>query len=388
METNSFSRDLPDKSNLRIGVIGAVPADAGGAYSATQLHLDELQKAAGMNCEYFFYENSYSKNTIAKWQRKFSKVVDRIFRTQIAASFFRKFKYDYLTSLERQLSTDRIDLVFFFVPTMESAYMKRIPFVVTVWDLGHREYPNLLEIAKFGHFENRETRISRSCKKAMAIITDSQVTSDGLNLYYGISQDRMYSMNFCPKNEAEKYSVEKEDYAFYPANFWSHKNHLVLLRALHYNLETGRNPRKLVLTGFDHGYLPQIKAEITRLGIGKYVEIKGFVSLEEIKKLYQGASLLVMPSILGPTNLPPLEALLLGCPVVTSDAAVSGFEMNLPIIKISAFDHIQWARYLDTSFEMPKFEVELVEKVLNSQRLKNVEKFKQILRCASELNSV
>jgi glycosyltransferase involved in cell wall biosynthesis len=35
--------------------------------------------------------------------------------------------------------------------------------------------------------------------------------------------------------------------------------------------------------------------------------------------LYRGALALVMPSFFGPTNLPPVEAFALGCPVITSD---------------------------------------------------------------------
>ena len=71
MERDSFSREFPDKRNLRIGIIGAVPAISGGAHSATQLHLGELQKAAGMNCEYFFYENTFSKNRIGRFKFKY-----------------------------------------------------------------------------------------------------------------------------------------------------------------------------------------------------------------------------------------------------------------------------------------------------------------------------
>jgi glycosyltransferase involved in cell wall biosynthesis len=45
----------------------------------------------------------------------------------------------------------------------------------------------------------------------------------------------------------------------------------------------------------------------------------GFISIEELKWLYLHSLGLIMPTCLGPTNMPPLEALALGCPVAVSD---------------------------------------------------------------------
>ena len=45
----------------------------------------------------------------------------------------------------------------------------------------------------------------------------------------------------------------------------------------------------------------------------------GFVSDEQVMYLYQNAVALVMPTYFGPTNIPPLEAMALGCPVIASN---------------------------------------------------------------------
>ena len=49
------------------------------------------------------------------------------------------------------------------------------------------------------------------------------------------------------------------------------------------------------------------------------VKILGFVSDENMIYLYKHAVGMVMPSYFGPTNIPPLEAMALGCPVAVSD---------------------------------------------------------------------
>lgn len=55
------------------------------------------------------------------------------------------------------------------------------------------------------------------------------------------------------------------------------------------------------------------------LGVADRLSVLGFVPDALMGGLYLGAQALVMPTLLGPTNIPILEAWLLGCPVVTSD---------------------------------------------------------------------
>jgi glycosyltransferase involved in cell wall biosynthesis len=49
------------------------------------------------------------------------------------------------------------------------------------------------------------------------------------------------------------------------------------------------------------------------------VRYLGFVSVDELVALYRQAHCLLYLSWFGPENLPPLEALALGCPVVCAD---------------------------------------------------------------------
>ena len=65
--------------------------------------------------------------------------------------------------------------------------------------------------------------------------------------------------------------------------------------------------------------MAKIKEYITADGINEYISIQGFVSDGQMKYLYKNAVALVMPTYFGPTNIPPLEAMMLGCPVIVSD---------------------------------------------------------------------
>ena len=74
----------------------------------------------------------------------------------------------------------------------------------------------------------------------------------------------------------------------------------------------------LVLVGSEKNAKQEIVEYIQSQGLDDNVIIKGFVSDAQITYLYRHAIGMVMPSYFGPTNIPPLEAMALGCPVAVS----------------------------------------------------------------------
>jgi glycosyltransferase involved in cell wall biosynthesis len=60
---------------------------------------------------------------------------------------------------------------------------------------------------------------------------------------------------------------------------------------------------------------------IRELGLGSQVHVIGFVPVADLVALYRNAAALIYVSLFGPDNLPPLEAMALGCPVIAADVA-------------------------------------------------------------------
>ncbi|MDL2216563.1 glycosyltransferase family 4 protein, partial [Desulfovibrio sp. OttesenSCG-928-M14] len=106
---------------------------------------------------------------------------------------------------------------------------------------------------------------------------------------------------------------------FYPAQFWQHKNHLRLLEALG-RVKAHHPDIHCVFSGSTshQGYAPFMEA-IQTLRLAQNVTVLGYVSTAEIAWLYRHARGLIMPTLFGPTNIPPLEAMALACPVAVSD---------------------------------------------------------------------
>ena len=78
-------------------------------------------------------------------------------------------------------------------------------------------------------------------------------------------------------------------------------------------------PIKFIFTGSDKGNLDYTKRLVTTFGLDYLIEFKGFISRSGLNELYQTSNACVFPSLIGPDNLPPLEALTYGCKALVAD---------------------------------------------------------------------
>jgi len=116
-----------------------------------------------------------------------------------------------------------------------------------------------------------------------------------------------------------KYNLPSK-YLFYPAQFWSHKNHARLVRALSLIKESKGAEIPLILTGSPQESFNKIMNLIKELKLSNQVLHLGYVSGKEIVALYKKSYALVFPGIVGPTNIPPLEAIVLGTSIICSNS--------------------------------------------------------------------
>jgi glycosyltransferase involved in cell wall biosynthesis len=131
--------------------------------------------------------------------------------------------------------------------------------------------------------------------------------------------------------------LKKYHFFFYPAQFWAHKNHVNLINAFERFVVKYPN-FKLVLTGSDKGNLEYVKRLVEEKGLMEYVVFPGFVPQEYINTFYTNAAALTMVSYFGPTNMPPLEAMELGCMVIASNLAGHREQMGDSAIYVDPLD--------------------------------------------------
>lgn len=236
-------------------------------------------------------------------------------------------KLKFIGPLERHLLKLHVDLVYFLSPSMRSVSLQHLNYIITVWDLCHRDTPEFPEVREFNQFLSREFIYHNCLAQALVILVDSDVLADRIVTRYGVDRDRIIAMPFSPspffqdgrqesKDVLQKYTL-KSNYLFYPAQFWSHKNHIRILEAL-LMLKEKELKLHMVFCGSDQGNRRYIEKIVQEYRLSDQVHILGFVPSKDMQALYQHCRAVVMPTYFGPTNLPPLEAWTLRKPLIYS----------------------------------------------------------------------
>lgn len=239
--------------------------------------------------------------------------------------------------IDRIFAREGIQFVIWLAPW--NAASLDTPFAVVSFDLQHRISPWFPEVSSLREWERREANQGQLLRRARTIFTGTQQGAVELNQYFQISQERVKVLPFPVPEFARKAAAVQADsiplrklglpdnYLFFPAQFWSHKNHVVVLEACKIVRQKTGWDLGIVFVGSDQGNLAYVQDYARRLELDKDTAFLGFVDQSDLVNLYKGAFCLVFPTFFGPDNLPPLEAFALGCPVLAS--AVPGASEQL-----------------------------------------------------------
>lgn len=236
--------------------------------------------------------------------------------------FLAKLYYTYMTSFGKVIREEKIDLLF---STQQGTFIPNyaVKVISPVHDLMHRYEPEFPEVR--APFESREIHMKCFAKYTTCILVDSKVGKKQFEESY-IKRRRkkpyIISLPYVApeyiQNAEEEYITVPDKYVFYPAQFWKHKNHINLVKAIQI-LKGSIRDIHLLLVGSEKNSCGEIKKFISDNGLENHITIMGFVSDENLIYLYRHAVGMIMPSYFGPTNIPPLEAMALGCPVAVSN---------------------------------------------------------------------
>jgi glycosyltransferase involved in cell wall biosynthesis len=257
--------------------------------------------------------------------QRFPEVVERGYRSLVRPQ--RKLRWE-----DRIYLAEGIQFVLRFV-SWPPGY-NDVPFGLIVLDLEHRNTPWFPELSLLHAWDAREESYSLGTRRASMIFVSTDAGKKEIETYYQVPSERVkvlrYPVPTFAREQAEapadpaalrRLGVPK-DYLFYPAQFWPHKNHVVILEACKTVRDKTGWDLGMVFTGSDKGNSSYVRDYARRLGLEQNCVFPGFVEQSDLVALYKGAFCLVFSSFAGPDMLPPLEAFALGCPVIAP--AVSG----------------------------------------------------------------
>lgn len=208
------------------------------------------------------------------------------------------------------------------------AFRAPVPTLGTVHDLMHRYEPSFPEVAQDGEYERREFHFSETCRWAKGVLVDSEVGKQQLRDSYGIAESRVFVLPYiAPRYMREpatpdaefdaRYELPKK-FFFYPAQAYRHKNHRALVKAIALMQEAHPDVQLVLVGAAERNGYADLRALIEAKHLNEHVKFLGYVPDADMPVFYKRARALVMPTFFGPTNIPPLEAFEVGCPVATS----------------------------------------------------------------------
>jgi glycosyltransferase involved in cell wall biosynthesis len=276
-----------------------------------------------------------------RFRQRGLRILDRWSATVLGGAILRRLRRVGLRRLGRHLDAflddHDIDLVVLTECTQIAYRIGDHPFIVAVWDVFHRDHPEFPEVFGDRIFEQWDRVRRATLTRALAVLVDSPTLARRVAELYQVDSHRIVELPFLPSLAVRRHAAgdrlataegvrRKYDlpdrYVFYPAAFGALKNHLYLLEGL-VDLERRHGAvLHAVFCGADNqerGNLGTVERQVQALGLTARVHFPGLVPDDDIPALYEGALALVMPAYSGPTNLPPVEAVTLGCPVIYSD---------------------------------------------------------------------
>lgn len=242
-----------------------------------------------------------------------------------------------------------------------------VPFIQTVWDANHRVHPFFPEFSysRYG-FDQLDRDLSRCLPKASFVITGTHAGGQQLCTFYRLSPERIRVIPLpAPKLDhpiAHSIDLPTTPYLFYPARFWPHKDHITLIHALSHLRSSYGVRIHLVLTGQDSGGLAYILETAESLGVRDQLRVLGNVPDEALPQLYRNALALVFASPVGPDNLPPLEAMVLNCPVIAARSEGSDEQLQESALFFDPYNDSQLAEQIWRLHNDPLLRDELIHR--------------------------
>jgi glycosyltransferase involved in cell wall biosynthesis len=204
-----------------------------------------------------------------------------------------------------------------------------LPLVAIFYDLQHLDLPNFFSMEERSH---RDRFLKNLVDKADRVICISDFSKHSFSNHFNAIESQLISIPICIherlKTPSESFKAETltdlklqdNQYVFFPANFWPHKNHRMLLAA--YSIYRHHYPATavdLVFTGALEAPQRELREVATYLGCVSNVHFLGFLSEEEVSCVWQGCRGLVFPSLYEGFGIPVLEAMWFDKPVACSN---------------------------------------------------------------------
>lgn len=219
------------------------------------------------------------------------------------------------------------DLLFcpFTAPTFHEP---TVPTVSIIYDLQYKTYPQFFAAEDVAQ---RDRTFAETVRLSTELVAISDYARGAAIQHGKIDPERITTIHLhvgphrlqtAERDETalERLALSTGTYLIYPANFWRHKNHEMLLTAFGIARSSGlADDVRLVCTGAPSERQRWLMQAARAMGLGEHVLFPGYLSTEQLLALIANSAGVVFPSLYEGFGLPVVEAMALGVPVACSN---------------------------------------------------------------------
>lgn len=259
------------------------------------------------------------------------------------------------------------DLVHF---TFQSALITNVPSIYHPHDLQHLHLPQF-----FTEEQHRYRAIAYNffAQQAQLVACTSNWIRDDFIKRLALPPEKIVVIPWAPPVECYPMPTAKEialcriyydlpdEFIFFPAHTWPHKNHLALIEALSLLKQRGlRIP--CVFSGKESEFSLKIKQRVSTRKMDDQVHFVGFVSPLELQCLYRSATALVLPTLFEAASFPVWEAFYAGIPVACSNVTSLPEQVGDAALIFDPRDINDMARVIGKLWTDKRLQVQLVQR--------------------------
>jgi len=395
-----------NENKKKIGIFIDSRKESGGAYQELLYYIKNIKKYNQDNFHFSiictskklnlkleeenFELHYFSMNAFERYVcylRNFGPFVKRIKKYLFIKNKFESF-----------LKKINVDLVFFTGPSQYSIYLEDTKYFIIIPDVAHRENLEFPELVNSSEYFRKDEIFQKALPKAIAVITSAEIIKKRISFFYGVLEERIFVINHQPSDPIDSFKnidIEKQkkirellklpkNYIFYPAVGHPHKNHKNLIDAFKILRSKFKIKLNMVFCGGDSGYRNNLVKYINEQNLKENIFFLDFVENDYLPYLYLDAFVLVMPSLIGPTNIPPWEAFKMKVPTIYSKSTGIKDVLGDAVYYVDPLDPNSIANGIKEIYEKPELRSNLInsgKEKLDEVKAKNdFKKFFEIIK--------
>ena len=224
------------------------------------------------------------------------------------------------TALRRAVRADPLDV--FFAPAYTAPLGVPVPLAVTIHDVSFLAHPEWFRLREG---TRRRWLTRRAADAASVVLTDSEFSRSEIETHLRVSPARIRVIppGVTPRHTHAAHHARREPLVLFVGSLFNRRRLPHLIEA--FAAATRDVPAaRLVIVGDDRTWPPQdLAAEARGHGVQGRVEMRSYVSEDDLASLYARASVFAFLSEYEGFGLTPLEALAAGVPPVVLDTRVA-----------------------------------------------------------------